>query len=1147
MKNAHKTVGFLGARGRAGARLGNKQMHSATIKSSAMVERPDRFFVIAAPIMAGKSFFCTWQNALDVDCLVYGDDPEFDDMFNQRSEALERDMDWTRHNRIMARRLATALNTVVSDEKQIVLLHSIEMARAVGLDTDLIVLPTDQSVLEEGPRWQGYVDTESTEWWSGMLTSSIQSLEGEVFHYHKEASAFSFAERREWQEEAMRLATEAGVVLPMPRWLESPSYEMIGHVPHWMLAGQIPAGNESFMDIIKAVEAAYLRGDLPPQTAAIWMSSVWRCALPVELAQYVDYAEWCAILNTINYYVNSSDIDRPHRGRTWLSLSQLSEEDFSEVTMCMGEHAKMPIRLRDLLRSPEWRKLLSHPDVEGPLNDAIQAATVIEEQHYVGVIMYLVSISGTDLAKLVYNTRVLSVPYDYFVKVGKSLHNQVRINGTFFGVALTDKEYSQSLYLYTLFGRMKGDVDVEAEILKRTKPLLPKTMYDAAGMWSTDCYDRELGKQVAHYFGVYSEGLSRRYEKLNGGPGLEKFLKHANRWMANGALGFKHKVAVEAIFKIGLDVHVQMRKKGSFEMRGTIERVLEILDLAQQKKARGEFVDYGSETTILTKNEIAALRALYPANVINYIVFSYVLQFVEKAACIEDSTLGGGPDTYIKVASRLREAAFGIDDCVCYFMGDFADFNNLHERQHMKQVMEELRRVFKSSGAYGEEIEFCFGFLIDSFDGIVLHDKTGGTVRFEHGLLSGWRGTTFINSVLNNAYIGLLEQLAIDLNLNPGFKFRDSGGDDIANSMRCWADCFTMIVLADVLHYDFNFIKQLFSYRFGEFFRLVVTTQGTYGSLARAISAYVSGNWLSMASSDPVKKISELYQNLDKLRRRQCPDSVVNMLRRDVVDRWGKVRTKAGFTKINQALVHATVGTGGLGIPDMNGDIWEVANVRRLDSETELEAVANNDQCVISRVTVDEDIEKLAAIGVSVPPDVDRDRVARQMAVDNYITSVANVAGKEIDVLMESRINYFSQQPTVLRKLSTVAAAAVPIEDLLDFVRNEPESHVNAARFASMMESVKKTATLLGVSDQLHNLEGDWEHEIRWYNSDYRLYGKYAGRVSDNYVHNVIVYARWLCYTERSPGELTDHEYINSKVTAICDGIMEVFPDEFLN
>jgi hypothetical protein len=243
------------------------------------------------------------------------------------------------------------------------------------------------------------------------------------------------------------------------------------------------------------------------------------------------------------------------------------------------------------------------------------------------------------------------------------------------------------------------------------------------------------------------------------------------------------------------------------------------------------------------KLETGVSRAIYSGDTVTYLAFEHLLRPVERAwmgrrAILDPGVIG----TYgmWRRLNRLRKKSQGI-----YLMLDYSDFNSCHSNEVMAAVIDE---VCKHVG-YPEDLA---GRLVDSFHKaylaepgrgerptgpveVITEDKTR-FYRMMGTLMSGHRATTFLNTLLNYAYIEVCY---------PPFKSMLSMhvGDDVLIMTSYYSEAFALLGACEDAELNMNPMKQSTGIYCAEFLRVSYKDEGARGYLMRSIGACIAGNW----------------------------------------------------------------------------------------------------------------------------------------------------------------------------------------------------------------------------------------------------------------------------------------------------------------
>jgi hypothetical protein len=291
-------------------------------------------------------------------------------------------------------------------------------------------------------------------------------------------------------------------------------------------------------------------------------------------------------------------------------------------------------------------------------------------------------------------------------------------------------------------------------------------------------------------------------------PGVDKYWK--NRWLYTKAGSHSRRVEMRA-FGERLDLPSQPTRREFAE------------SVSKNMVAYGDAITDAGQSW---KLEHYKTRAIYSADTISYYTFDYLLRPVEavwaNTSCLLDP---GSKDRSSMYRSLGKDK--GIN-----FMLDFDDYNSQHTKEAMKVVIEEA-----CNGADEQVLRWAVNSIDNEYvnwnsDGVEKRARTVG------GLFSGHRATSFINTILNEAYCRM-------------------AFGEVYTKLRCLHSGDDVIVKGseeDVDEAISNFVqtrlranpsKQGLGYRSGEFLRVSFTDKSAGGYFARSVASAVSGSWVT--------------------------------------------------------------------------------------------------------------------------------------------------------------------------------------------------------------------------------------------------------------------------------------------------------------
>ncbi|AOM63180.1 RNA-dependent RNA polymerase [Eimeriavirus ni] len=238
------------------------------------------------------------------------------------------------------------------------------------------------------------------------------------------------------------------------------------------------------------------------------------------------------------------------------------------------------------------------------------------------------------------------------------------------------------------------------------------------------------------------------------------------------------------------------------------------------------------KVSVIPKLEHGKIRAIYSCNTISYAIFSRVLRPAERKwagrRVIVDPGAGGNYGMFKRIRTAWpRSLPVAV-------MLDYADFNSQHTLGAQQTVIRCLLERCPGISAAEKET------MIASFDRMYIYHSGALVGRCRRSLMSGHRGTSFINSVLNAAYLRVV--LGED-----GYAKLQSFhvGDDVLIFARDERSGYEIIQAMTAAGFHLQAKKQSVGRAGFEFLRMAGTRRAARGYLARSVASTVSGSWTS--------------------------------------------------------------------------------------------------------------------------------------------------------------------------------------------------------------------------------------------------------------------------------------------------------------
>jgi hypothetical protein len=252
-----------------------------------------------------------------------------------------------------------------------------------------------------------------------------------------------------------------------------------------------------------------------------------------------------------------------------------------------------------------------------------------------------------------------------------------------------------------------------------------------------------------------------------------------------------------------------------------------------------------------TKYEWGKVRALYGCDVTSFLHSDFAMGNCEDML---PSYFPVGKRANEKYIKRVIET-FKLGVPLCF---DYDDFNSQHSIPSMQAVLTAWRDVF-SGALTAEQIE-SIEWTIDSVNDMsVKYNELDKLVNINGTLMSGWRLTSFMNTVLNRVYL-------VHAGLDNAVIYALHNGDDmfattpnVRAALRLMEDAKSVGIRAQVSKTNIGTI--------GEFLRVDTRAQNSTSSqyLARAVATMVHGRVETAAPNDLMALTNAIETRADEV------------------------------------------------------------------------------------------------------------------------------------------------------------------------------------------------------------------------------------------------------------------------------------------
>jgi hypothetical protein len=355
-----------------------------------------------------------------------------------------------------------------------------------------------------------------------------------------------------------------------------------------------------------------------------------------------------------------------------------------------------------------------------------------------------------------------------------------------------------------LVNRGDGDVDWATELKNRTEPTTVPISSDTVYQLSCDIFNDAkvtVGSPVPLAWDDY---WAERWARMPGGTAVSQY---------------EEDVAVRKSLPLAL------RNKAAWFSASSMR-------LHADWAARTPKIFASSST----KYEWGKVRALYGCDVTSFLHADYGFNRCEEYLPAYFPV--GSRSSASHVAKLTDKMRHGVP--LCY---DYSDFNSQHSTASMAAVLRAWHDVF-SAGLEPEQVTSVRWVIESLSDVSARFNALQSTHRLNGTLLSGWRLTSFVNTVLNRVYLvdaGLLNRTFTALH----------NGDDVyataptvADALKLCSDAATRGIRAQITKTNIGTI--------GEFLRVNTRAKSASGAqyLTRSVSTLVHGRIDTTAPND---------------------------------------------------------------------------------------------------------------------------------------------------------------------------------------------------------------------------------------------------------------------------------------------------------
>jgi hypothetical protein len=302
-----------------------------------------------------------------------------------------------------------------------------------------------------------------------------------------------------------------------------------------------------------------------------------------------------------------------------------------------------------------------------------------------------------------------------------------------------------------------------------------------------------------------------------------------------------------------------------------------------------------------------------------YAVQSYLLEGVEDKLGGKDGMLFklGGPDA---LTFSMRQSALTQGAWVWSF--DFSDFQLNHTLEDIimtYEVLAELRTLSESGSNDDDYVKAAQFIRKAEEDTYLIDNQSGWMCKNKNGLITGSRGTAFINTVLNRLYF--LTAVGLAKRLEPEGRVLSAAhmGDDIMCVIPSQKFGIALTYCMRLLGLTGQDLKIMLKPAEGELLRYLYCGGQKYGYINRSIPNLVAGEWDLAAREDPVAISRAIPAIIGKVVERGGPIHIMKKVERHLMQNHTKLYYNSGSGtpskwNISPAEVCCSVLVGGAGV-----------------------------------------------------------------------------------------------------------------------------------------------------------------------------------------------------------------------------------------
>jgi len=561
----------------------------------------------------------------------------------------------------------------------------------------------------------------------------------------------------------------------------------------------------------------------------------------------------------------------------WLSKYQMKTDDFSQTLQRGFDAAFLLEKIVERLKPvPETaikhsnidlrscflalKPVVAKEQMEMVLSILLHANNLTEASATCFLIAMTSVKTSTEIINFLARTQVLSIESESeMVEALGEAHNIVKLTQTWFdGRYLSDEEACMLQYIKELVSRRDFEGDIwKDDIYQRLRegPVKRVFRYDPSRNYligNSKMFTTMLHEEVDEII------TSIMNKWLNSLKTFQEFWDERHTWVASGAAP-RFKVEIpERIYNkdIGEMEYTGKVNKYRLNKRAAFEQV-KFEEVTEELKGKPYIYSTGA-----AKRENGKLRALYNTQLSHYIAQSYILEQVEP---LLSGVAGYDLNDVDNVAvDNLRKRYEMAERKANFWMWDYVDFNVQHENDDMCYIWDSIAKHIdkvKMMNVHDEDaqqdIVSISKWVSEAEKNCYISSPSGEFDGMKiRGLLTGSRGTQFINTILNIVYLRILRRQFTILFKDDPIVMAWNHGDDVFSEAKKKSYAKMLSHVARMMGLAGNLGK--ISRQFGEYLRIHYSDGFVGGHVLRSIANLVTRDWQSSVDFYPEEKVRAL-------------------------------------------------------------------------------------------------------------------------------------------------------------------------------------------------------------------------------------------------------------------------------------------------